>query len=301
MKRVGIIGAGAVGAYFIWGMTDCEGVELFLLAEGERSVRLKQGIRINGELWKPEVKTPEEVADVDVILVCTKYHGLSSAIDLLKKVSDEGTIILSLLNGVDSEEKIKAAGVPGTVLTSVMRIASRRTDEGITFRPDMTEGVFFGAVTQEEEGAVRSLQQLFDQTKIKCTIMGDIVRDMWLKYAANLANNLPQAVLGTDASLYTDSEHGMFIASAIWKEAWKVAEAKGISLPEKPLIFLSVPKTSKYSTLQDLEAGRHTEVDMLAGQLIQMAKELGMEVPYTEYTWHAIKALEEKNDGLIGC
>lgn len=300
MYKVGIIGAGAVGAYFIWGMKDSEGIETFLIAEGERAERLKNGISINGQVETLPVKTPGEIKETDVILVATKYSGLTDAYEILKQVSNENTIILSLLNGVDSEEKIKAAGVKGTVLYSVMRIASKRNENSIVFNPENTQGVYFGKTTEDEQRAVTILQDLFDRTKVRYTVMDDIVKDMWLKYASNIANNLPQAVLGTDASLYVDSEHGKYIATRLWEEVRKVARAKGIVLQEEPLIFVTVPKTSKYSTLQDLEAGRHTEIDMFAGQLMEMAKEYGIEVPFTEYTYHAIKALEEKNDGYIG-
>ena len=54
---------------------------------------------------------------------------------------------------------------------------------------------------------------------------------------------------------------------------------------------------ARYSTLQDLDAGRHTEIDMFSGALMRMGKELGIPTPYNEYTYHMIKALEEKNDG----
>jgi 2-dehydropantoate 2-reductase len=46
-------------------------------------------------------------------------------------------------------------------------------------------------------------------------------------------------------------------------------------------------------------AKRHTEVDMLAGAMVKMGKETGVPVPYSEYTYHMIKVLEEKNDGLF--
>ena len=54
-----------------------------------------------------------------------------------------------------------------------------------------------------------------------------------------------------------------------------------------------------HSTLQDIDAGRHTEIDMFSGALMRMGKELGIPTPYNEYTYHMIKALEEKNDGLF--
>ena len=51
--------------------------------------------------------------------------------------------------------------------------------------------------------------------------------------------------------------------------------------------------------LQDLDAGRHTEIDMFSGALMRMGQELGILTPYNTYTYHMIKVLEEKNDGLF--
>ena len=60
-----------------------------------------------------------------------------------------------------------------------------------------------------------------------------------------------------------------------------------------------MPPTARYSTLQALAAGRHTEIDMFSGSLMRMWRELGFPTPYNDYTYHMIKALEEKNDGLF--
>ena len=76
-----------------------------------------------------------------------------------------------------------------------------------------------------------------------------------------------------------------------------MAAKKGVRLPERLLLFHGTVKEARFSTLQDLDAGRHTEIDMFSGALIRMGKELGIPTPYNEYTYHMIKALEEKNDG----
>ena len=60
-----------------------------------------------------------------------------------------------------------------------------------------------------------------------------------------------------------------------------------------------VQPDARFSTLQDIDAGRPTEIEMLAGALMKKAAAVGIEVPYTTYTYHAIRALEEKNEGLI--
>ena len=81
-----------------------------------------------------------------------------------------------------------------------------------------------------------------------------------------------------------------------------IAAAKGIDLSKAAAASThgsTVPPTAHYSTLQDLDAGRHTEIDMFSGALMRMGRELGIPTPYNEYTYHMIKALEEKNDGLF--
>jgi len=96
-----------------------------------------------------------------------------------------------------------------------------------------------------------------------------------------------------------DSEHVHYIASQLWKEVARVANAKGIPLSEEFTLFQGVKPAARFSTLQDLDAKRHTEIEMLAGEMIRMGNECGIEVPYCEYTYHLIKALEEKNDGRL--
>ena len=80
--------------------------------------------------------------------------------------------------------------------------------------------------------------------------------------------------------------------------AYRFLMPRGIDLPEEAGIY-ECAESSRYSTLQDIDAGRRTEVDSLCGYLIKMARENGIEVPYIEYTYHAIKAIEEKNEGLF--
>ena len=92
------------------------------------------------------------------------------------------------------------------------------------------------------------------------------------------------------------------ISEGLRKELEAVAAAKGtdISIGEGSSGRGSaVLPTARYSTLQDSDAKRHTEIDMFSGALVRMGKELGVPTPYNEYTYHMIKALEEKNDGLF--
>mgnify|MGYP003294176980 FL=1 len=299
INKVALLGAGAVGAYFIWGLSEKMGENFCVVAKGERKKRLeKNGIIINGKQYSLNVKEPQILTDVDLILVCSKQDALPGMLNDIKSMVGEKTIVMSLLNGVTSEEIIGETIGMEHVLYSVMRIASIRNDNKISFNPDITAGVFVGekGITEKTE-RVLAVEELFKDSRVRFTFMEDIVRDMWMKYAGNISQNLPQAVLGIGYGAYSDSTHVNFIASALWKEVAQIARAKGISIPEEFQLFVGAKPQARFSTLQDIDAKRHTEIDIFAGEMVSMRKALGIEVPYCEYTYHLIKSLEEKNDG----
>ena len=299
IEKVALIGAGAVGAYFIWGLSEKLGEDFSVIADGERKERLeREGLTINGRRYHMHVARAEEAGIQDLILVCTKYDALGAAIEGIKKMTGKSTIILSLLNGVDSERRIAEAVGEERLLYAVMRIASTRNEAGIEFSPEETAGVFFGEKdTNKPTERVKAVEELFAAGGIRSVFVENIISDMWNKYASNISQNLPQAILGVGCGAYQDSEHVFFIASALWREVDAVAKARGISIAPEFIPFKGVEKKARYSTLQDIDAGRHTEIEMFAGEMVRMGKEAGIPVPFCEYTYHTIRAIEERNDG----
>jgi 2-dehydropantoate 2-reductase len=301
IRKIALIGAGAVGAYFIWGLSERKDIDFCVVAEGERRERLlREGIVINGAAHTFAVRTPKEAGTVDLLLIATKYGSLHTVLDTVQKLVGENTMVLSLLNGVDSEKIIGDAVGEQHILYSFMRIAAERKDREIFFNPDITLGLYFGERgLHEKTDRIMAIEKLFSDTKVRCHFSQDIVTEQWEKYALNLSRNLPQAIADVETGAYDDSEHLKFISAKIWDEVRAVALAKGICI--KPFPFdkpdKNTAKNARYSTLQDLMAKRHTEIDMFAGAMIEMGREQNVSVPYCEYTYHMIKVLEEKNDG----
>ncbi len=302
IQKIALIGAGAVGAYLIWSFESAAEVIFTVVAEGARKERLERdGIKINGDLYSLQVQEPNQAGHQDLIFIATKYSALDEAIAMLPHLMGPDTLVLSLLNGVDSESRAAQAVGPEHVVHSVIRIASYRTQAGVYFDPDRVIGLSFGLpkVGPDNHQKLEALSALFAGTRLRWNQSDDILTDIWVKFASNIANNLPQAIIGAPAGLYSKSEHGLFLAQRLWSEVAAVADAQGIHLEKNVLIFPGQSALDKYSTLQDLEAGRHTEIDMFAGHVLDLAEKTGIAVPYCEYTYHAIKALEEKNDGLF--
>lgn len=302
INTAAILGAGAVGAYLVWGLNDKLGDNLCLIADGSRAERLRrEGLWINDQNYKPTVKAAGEAKGVDVLFVATKYGALRDALDDIAAVADDHTLVISLLNGVDSEDIIGERINRRQILPALIKIASERVDNRILFTPETTEGIIYGE-DDPNRGSERpaAVSELFSGTGIHYRETNVIQSEIWSKFAVNISNNQPQAVIGCGWGAYEDSEHLAFFSHTLRKEVETIAAAKGID------ISLSAPSSSKgspapkrarFSTLQDLDAKRHTEVDMFAGAIIRMGKELGIPTPCNEFIYHAIKALEEKNDG----
>ncbi len=304
IKKIAVLGAGAVGSYIIWGLSQRDDIELGVVAEGERAERLKQnGIRINDIVYRPKVWSPQEAHGADLLVVALKYGSLPSVLGSIKAVVGENTVVMSLMNGVDSEEIISSAIDAPQVLYSVIKVASHREDGGYRFDPVTTIGIIFGELYAPfESERVKAVERLFEGTGIHYRHTDFIREEMWSKFRLNVCNNLPQAVLGAGVGCYRDSEHIKAISDGLRRELEAIAAAKGIDISKADASSSKgslVPPTARYSTLQDLDASRHTEIDMFSGALIRMGKELGIPTPYNEYTYHIIKALEEKNDGLF--
>ena len=302
IKKVAVLGAGAVGSYVIWGLSSRNDIELGVIAEGERAERLKQnGCTINGKIYHPEVWNSEETDTVDLLIVALKYGSLSAALGSIQKATSENTVIMSLMNGVDSEEIIAEKVGEDHLLPAVIKVASHKEEDGYHFDPETTIGIIFGELTAPYDSErVRAIEELFNDTGIHFRATEYVREEMWSKFRLNVCNNLPQAILGAGVGCYRDSVHMKAISDGLKGELEAIAQAKGIDLSKTEASSgrgSAVPPSARYSTLQDLDAGRHTEIDMFSGALIRMGKELGIPTPYNEYTYHMIKALEEKNDG----
>lgn len=306
IQSVAILGAGAVGCYVLWGLADkaaANTLQLGVVAEGSRAERLRQkGCTINGQVYHPQVWTPQQAHGVDLLIVALKYGALPGALDSIRTIVSERTVVMSLMNGVDSEELIAAQIGAAHVLPALIKVASHRTGDGVRFDPETTIGIIYGELTAPfDSDRVQAVRALFADTGIHFRVTEHIREEIWSKFRLNVCNNLPQAILGAGVGCYRDSVHMKAISDGLRRELEAIATARGIDLRIADAVShgCAVPATARYSTLQDLDAGRHTEIDMFSGALMRMGKELGIPTPYNEYTYHMIKAMEEKNDGLF--
>ena len=134
-RTVALIGAGAVGAFFIRGLRDVLGDNFCVIAEGERAQRLREkGLVINGEKVFPNVCTPEEATGADLILITTKYNGFHQILNSVRLMTAPHTVVVSALNGIDSEETLAELIGEEHLLNAFMFVQSTRVGNEIEYK-----------------------------------------------------------------------------------------------------------------------------------------------------------------------
>ncbi|MCU6747833.1 2-dehydropantoate 2-reductase [Faecalicatena acetigenes] len=307
INSVALIGLGAMGSFFAPRLEACLGKDKFcVIAEGERKKRLEeQGITVNGVVHRFRILPPKEGKRVDLVIMAVKDTSLEQAIQDIRQFVGEDTQILCVMNGVDSEEKLAYEYGWEHVLYSYMRVSIVMKDGKTEFNP-YSGKVYFGEKENEEPYTqrVQAIARLFEKSDIPFQIQKDMLHGIWHKFACNIGENLPCALLGIPFGSLIKSEPADEIRMAAMREVQQIALKKGIILTDEQLnrqkeALYRIPFYNKPSTLQDLENKRKTEIEMFAGAVVRMGKETGVDTPICWMLLKAIQVLEEKNIGLL--
>ena len=263
IQSVAILGAGAVGSYIIWGLSKKDNIRLGVIAEGDRARRLKEsGCAINGAVYRPEVWTPQEAQGVDLLVVALKYGSLPGALESIKTAVGSNTIVMSLMNGVDSEELIAAQVGAEHLLYSFIRVTSHKEADGYHFDPDATLGVIYGERFAPFESERQGSGELVHYFWVNFRVTEHIQEEMWSKFRTErLQQSACRAILGPRRLLPGQRPYVKAINDGLRRELEAIATARGIDLRIADAVShgCAVPATARYSTLQDLDAGRHRD------------------------------------------
>ena len=294
MKKVVLIGLGAVGLTYAVKLRDkCD---LSVLVDQERLERYTKNKPVfNGDEQVFNYVLPSEKFDADLIIIATKSNGLEQAIDNIKNFVSEKTRIISLINGVSSEEIISKAYPKAKVLKSyfighsAIRKANFVKQDGI------------GEIVIEYDDFI---ENFFNEAGINYSVPDDIDYAMWLKFAFNSFANPITAILNMNFGELKKNKSLKEFAKNIIFEVRQIAKKKGIKYTNR-LEHEAIKSLDKMcdegmtSMHQDILSRRPTEIDIFAGEVIKLGKEYGIKTPYNQILYDLVKIKEEDNEHSI--
>lgn len=301
IRDVSIVGAGAMGAAYAAMFTDAVGFSVSFVARGERFERLKnRTFSVNDRLYHIPVVHADRIArPADLVIVALKHHHLADAVGDIAALTGPDTAILSVMNGLESEQIIgRACGMDKLVYAVAVGIDAVYENGRYTYASPGK--IIFGSVDRKGGGpSLDRIQEALSRADIPSEVPADIMRAMWWKFMVNVGINQASAVLRAPYGVFQASADARDLMRSLMAEVISLAEKTGIDLTGKDLdewgkILVDLSPTGKTSMLQDVEAGRKTEVEIFAGKVVSLGKTHGVCTPVNATVERIIRVIESR-------
>ena len=265
-----IVGAGALGLHFAAGLAAVSPVAL-VARNAVRAEALRVGVQVGARRFVPEVFAPDALPVADWVILLVKTGDTAEAARTALALQPRG--VLSLQNGL-IEATLRAEC--GTVLVG----------QGIT-----TEGAFREGSRVQPAGAGETLlpagfeavAEALCMAGFRARVEPQIAAARLAKLLVNVAINPLAALFRVPNGALLEPPHRVLL-EALVSEAWPVLRQAGLDLDEdaalaRVVAVATATAGNRASMLQDVLAGRRTEIDAITGTLLAMAEADGLELP----------------------
>lgn len=300
IKQVAVLGAGAMGAFYASKFFEASRFSTALVARDARYDRLKaEGLVVNGKHYSIPVVHPDEATTpADLIIVALKSHSLPEAVHDLKNLVRDQTTIISVMNGLDSEEYLGSVyGMDKVLYAIAVAIDALREGNSVTYT-NPGKVIFGEPDNSHPSERVRRVQAAFERAGVVSETPTDMIRMLWWKFMVNVGINQASAVMRAPYGVFQSSPDAQALTETLMREVLVLAQRVGVNLGEQDLhewyaVLKTLSPKGKTSMLQDIEAGRKTEVEIFAGKVVELGRSYGIPTPANQAVLRVIHVLEQ--------
>lgn len=299
MKPVYLMGLGAVGAAYASILHQMDKHAVKVILDQERIRRYSEnGFIINGKRYDFDFVAPQEASEkADLIIIAVKGHHLEEAMAGIEPFVGDNTVILSLLNGISSEEILaQRFGWDKLLHAFCVGTDALRIETTVTFKSPGK--IVLGDKSKVQTDKVKAVQDLFERARLPYSIPDDILKAMWWKFLMNVGINQVSAVLKAPYGIFKTVPEARALLKDASNEVIPLAQKEGIALTEQDIssyidVIDTLAPEGKTSMLQDVEAKRKTEVESFALTVMNLGKKHGIPTPVNDLLYKMITALEK--------
>lgn len=299
IKRVAIVGMGALGLLYgnqIQKELGSDAVSFIVDQDRYESYKGRR-LKICGEEKEFNIELSTNAKVADLVIVAVKYNSLQSALETMRNVVEGHTIIISVLNGITSEQIIgERYGCNNIVYTVAQGMDAMRFGDSLNYTK-MGE-LRIGVKAGDDDHNLKTVKEFFDMTKIPYTVDEDIIYRMWGKFMLNVGINQVCMMYETTYSGALAKGEANDTLMGAMEEVIKIGKAEGVNLTHDDIdyyigILRTLDPDGVPSMRQDGIAGRKTEVEIFAGTVIDIARKHSIAVPVNERIYRTVKEMEK--------
>jgi 2-dehydropantoate 2-reductase len=308
--KIAIFGSGGVGGYF-GGRLALAAQDVTFVARGAHLAAIKEsGLRVDsigGDFVVHPAKatdSPQSIGRADLVILATKAWQLDSAIEQMKPLVGEGTMILPLLNGMEHMDTLLTSFDRKNVLGGLCRISAFAAGPRYIRHVGVPPFIAFGELDNSKSARVDSLKEIFSTLNgITVDVPSDINAAMWEKFIFISGTSGVGAYTGQTIGEFRANPETRAMLFNAMNETAAVARARGAALSES---FVS-DTMSRIDTIQphiiasmqkDMMEGRPSELNEQTGAVIRMGRTAGIPTPTHEAIYAKLLPLENKARGL---
>jgi len=302
IERVCIVGAGVIGSLFAGHLAQVCDVSVLTRRKEHADALNREGLRVSGKSERhARVRAsvdPDALPPPDVAIVATKATGLRGALGALSDSFPDATMT-TVLNGLGAEEIVREHGEWPIVSAVTFMSGTRHSDTHVEYILD-TE-TWLGPYEDTPFERVQEIANTIVASGLRAEALPDLRPAQWSKLVFNAAVNPVAALTGLPHDPHfaaedepTDLGH---LVHGLVDEGKAVAAAAGIDLHDDPweMNVLATQRGSAHypSMLEDLDAHRQTEIELITGSLVREAERRGVAVPLHKTLYWLVKAKEQ--------
>ena len=302
MNQIMMVGAGSVGGYFGAHLAKHHPNVSFLLRPNTLAAVQQQGLRVRSASGNITVH-PRAASDVkelptpNLIILAVKAYDLDEVLAQIEPVFTDRTVILTLQNGIDTEDRIIERFKRDCVVGGVAFIYSKIVSPGLI--DHYKKGaVAIGELMGHESERLLQIRDLFTGAGIPCQLSKDIRRSKWEKMCWNCVFNPLTVLIDDKVSRALEHPEMMQVIHQIVAEITAVSAAVKVPLPDdmpdRVVKWTQEIRDIHTSMYDDWKAGRQTEIRNLNGYIVDQARALGIPTPVNAALTAMIKTLTEK-------
>lgn len=299
IHKVSIIGLGALGImYADYMQSRLPKGALRIVAEDSRIQRYKsQGVYCNEKRCEFTYLSSEAEDAADLVIFAVKFGQLSEAIKTAARQVGEHTTILSMLNGITSEEYLaEAYGADKVLLCTVQGMDAVKELNRMVYQH--MGNICVGTRDGQPSERLNAVAAFFNQIALPCQLPSDMTRQLWNKLLLNVGINQVIAVYETNYGGVQREGEAKEVMLGAMREVLFVARAMNINLGEEDItnwimVIHSLDPLGKPSMRQDTQAHRPTEVELFSGTINRLGRQYKIATPVNEMLYQRIKEIEE--------
>ncbi|MBX3235134.1 MAG: 2-dehydropantoate 2-reductase [Nitrospiraceae bacterium] len=302
MKQIMVVGAGSVGGYFGAQLAKSNPNVSFLLRHRTLEAVKQRGLTIRSAkgtftVHPPAASDPRQLPAPDLVILGVKAYDLDEVMAQLEPVLTDKTIILTLQNGIDTEDRILARLQRDCVVGGVAFIYSKIVEPGVIDHYKRG-AVAIGELMGHQSDRLLRIAEVFKQAGVSCQISDDIRKSKWEKMCWNCVFNPVTVLIDDKVAKALDNPEMMGVIRQIVGEVAAISAALKVPLApdmaEKVVKWTQEIRDIHTSMYDDWKAKRPTEIDYLNGYIVRMGRQLGIPTPVNEALTAMIKAVTEK-------